>query len=148
MCTTPSVSARDGSRNERSPRPDRSERQSGDDRTRTAPELGKGRGTMPVIFTRFDDDGQPIEDERFTADEAADMLNVSVSTLRRRIRAGEWPATRPTKTLIYLSKADVNEIHELMHQDGVRRQLVDPIDEPPQLGVVVTDELDETAPIQ
>lgn len=101
---------------------------------------------MPVAFTRFDDNGDPVEDLHYTADEAAAMLNVSTATVYRRVRSGEWPALRLTDRSVFLSKTDLSTILDLSHQDGTLGRIPDQSETPPKLGTPV--DLDETGPLE
>ena len=66
---------------------------------------------MPVTFPTLDpDSGELIQVDYFTIGEVADMFHVSHSTVRRRIKSGEWSFFSPIPGAYFMSPAHVAEV--------------------------------------
>jgi len=96
---------------------------------------------MPTPFPELDpDSGTLVQVDYYAVGEVADMFHMSHSTVRRRIRAGEWPSFEPVNGTYYLSAHHVAEVVQLLTHAARPPVLAgDDDDPPPRLGIPLAD---------
>lgn len=94
---------------------------------------------MPVSFPVLNPStGQLDSQDFFTVGEVAELLHMSHSTVRRRIKSGRWPYFAPVPGAFYLSAQDVGYVVELLHHHPDPGPC-DGHDTPPRLGIPLSD---------
>lgn len=89
---------------------------------------------MPVSFpTRDPETGALVPTDYYPLGEVAELMHVSVTTVRRRIKEGEWSYFSPVPGSYYMSAAHVAEVIERNTHPARRPDTP----EPPRLGLPV-----------
>lgn len=95
---------------------------------------------MPVPFPTLDPDtGTLVPTDYYTVGEVADLLHVSHSTVRRRIKAGDWSFFSPMTGAYFFSPAHVAEVMERQTHHAPELSECDATPPPPKLGTPLTD---------
>jgi hypothetical protein len=99
---------------------------------------------MPTPFPELDPEtGQLTTVDYYSVGEVAELFHQSHSTVRRRIKSGEWPYFEPVHGTYYLSPVHVAEVvRKLTHDAAEPCPEVDDDaagDGPPRLGIPLSD---------
>jgi hypothetical protein len=96
---------------------------------------------LPTPFPELDPaTGALVMRDYYAVGEVAEMFHVSHSTVRRRIRAGEWPYFEPVTGVYFLTAEHVDAVRRrLTHEAAPTTPEVGEDDRPPRLGIPLSD---------